>query len=167
MAPRTRSRVLLACAAVVVAVLVAVAHAALPQQSGTVDLATQFNVRIDGATAGDVFGEHVASAGDFNGDGFGDVVITNEATSFAWIVFGSAAAPGTVIDLASPGQSAIKISNTALFTSTGRAGDVNGDGLGDVIFGDDQGNGGTGEAYVVFGSRTPADVDVSSLGSQG
>ena len=41
------------------------------------------------------------------------------------------------------------------------AGDVNGD----VIVGDP--NGGAGHAYVVFGTRVPADVNVDALGTQG
>ena len=45
------------------------ARAALPQQSGSVDLLAQPNLQIDGAGVGDEAGASVAAAGDVNGDG--------------------------------------------------------------------------------------------------
>src|SRR4051794_38259123 len=127
MAPRMRVRALFACAVLVAAAVVAVAHAALPQQSGTVDLATQFDVRYDGVKAADVLGEQTAPLGDFNGDGFGDVAATDEGATYAWILLGHAADAGEANDLAGPPPTAIKVSG-ALFKSVGHAGDVNGDG---------------------------------------
>jgi Ca2+-binding RTX toxin-like protein len=164
MAHRIRVRVF-PLALVVLFSIAAIAFAALPQQSGNVDLASYFDVRVDGAAAGNVLAEHADSAGDFNGDGFGDVVLTNETASFAWIVFGRAVSGQ--IDLQSPGSGAVKISNAAAFTIAAGAGDVNGDGLGDVVLGDTGANGGAGASWVVFGSTTPTDLDVTSLGTHG
>jgi hypothetical protein len=48
------------------------ARAALPQQSGRVDLLSQANVRIDGAAVGSETGVSVAGAGDVNSDGIAD-----------------------------------------------------------------------------------------------
>ena len=69
-------------AALVAAALAAApAGAALPQQSGSVDLQSQAQVAFYGASGKfttdqpDRTGISVAPAGDVNGDGFGDVVI--------------------------------------------------------------------------------------------
>ena len=50
------------------------ASAQLPQQSGAVDLLTQANVQVDGIADDDEIGESLATAGDVNGDGLGDVI---------------------------------------------------------------------------------------------
>ena len=72
------------------------------------------------------------------------------------------------MDLAALGTAGFRISGDEGgqlgFTVDG-AGDVDGDGLADVIVGDP--SGGEGHAYVVFGSRTNADVSVDSLGARG
>src|SRR4051794_24413232 len=109
MAPRSPLRAC-ALALALLAAVVAAAYGALPQQQGTVDLASQANVRIDGAAAGNVLGEYGTSAGDFDGDGVSDLVVTNSAASLAWIIFGSADASN--LSLAAPGSRAIKISGT-------------------------------------------------------
>jgi Ca2+-binding RTX toxin-like protein len=158
MAPRLRLRAYALAAAVLV--LAAATAAALPQQAGTVDLATQANVRIDGAAAGNVLGEYGTSAGDFDGDGVTDLIVTNSAATSAWVIFGSAS--GGNVSLASPGQRAVKISGTTFHWASGGQ-DVNGDGLGDVVLGDS----GTDSAYVVFGSKSHTDVDLASLGARG
>ncbi|MEA2495029.1 MAG: hypothetical protein QOJ29_2940 [Thermoleophilaceae bacterium] len=150
----------LALALVLLALAVAAASGALPQQQGTVDLATQANVRIDGAAAGNVLGEYGTSAGDFDGDGVTDLIVTNSAVASAWVIFGSAA--GGNVSLASPASRAIKISGVVFHWASGGQ-DVNGDGLGDVVLG----GSGADAAYVVFGSKSRVDVDVTSLGVRG
>jgi hypothetical protein len=49
--------------------------------------------------------------------------------------------------------------------SVAGAGDVNGDGLGDLLIGAPERAFGAGAAYVVFGRETPANVDLGALGS--
>src|SRR3954466_716119 len=159
MAPRSRLRAALAALALF-ALASATAFAALPQQPGAVDLASQSNVRIDGAAAGNVFGEYATSAGDFDGDGIGDVVVTNSAVTSAWVVFGNATLGN--VSLSSPATRAIKISGLN-FHWGGGGRDVNGDGLGDVVLGDN----GSDSAYVVFGSAAHTDVNLAALGSAG
>lgn len=159
MAPRTRVRAFLAVLALV-AFGAGGAYAALPQQSGTVDLATQSNVRLDGAAAGNVFGEYATSAGDFDGDGVTDVVVTNGNSASAWVVFGSAA--GGNVSMAAPGSRAIKISGGPFHWAAGGR-DVSGDGLDDVVLGDSA----TDSAYLIYGSKSHAAVDVASLGTAG
>src|SRR3954447_18054367 len=133
MAPFKRVRALTVLLALTLCVAVGVAVAALPQQTGSVDLATQSQVRIDGAASNNVFGEQTAPAGDFNGDGYGDVVLSDGAAGFVWIVFGSAA--GGNLDMNAPGTRAIKV-NGIFAQSVGGGRDVNGDGLPDVVIGD-------------------------------
>lgn len=159
MAPRIRVRAI-ACAPLLIAVVAAAAHAALPQQAGSVDLATQADVRIDGAAVNDTFGEYATSAGDFDGDGVTDLIATNAGAASAWVVFGSA--NGGNVSLASPGTRAIKITGATFHWAAGGQ-DVNGDGLSDVVLGDSAAE----AAYVVFGSKSHTDVDINALGANG
>ena len=140
--------------------------------TGAVSLPT---VTINGINAGDQFGYSVASAGDVNGDGYSDVIIGangyigglggNTATTgnlgAFFIYLGSATglsttpAGGTPISGPQPGQGA----NDGNFgISVASAGDVNGDGYGDVVIGGIGYNNGSGTyqgiAYVYFGGNT-------------
>ena len=160
---RGRGRLGAALAAAVLAAAGA-AFAALPQQSGTVDLLTQANVRIDGAEAGDVAGEQVAGAGDVNGDGIDDVIIGAAFGDAAFVVFGRA--DQVTIDLASLGAAGFKITgvNGSQFgDAVDGAGDMNGDGRADVIISAST----AAKAFVVFGKADGATVDTASLGSGG
>ncbi len=84
------------------------------------------------------FGASVASAGDVNGDGFGDVIVgapyfdhgyTNEGAAFTYL--GSPSGLGT-----SAGWTAESdVAHTNFGYSVAPAGDVNGDGYGDVVVG--------------------------------
>jgi hypothetical protein len=136
--------------------------------------------RIDGAAAGDEAGFSLASAGDLNGDGRGDLIVGapavgGERLGAAYVVFGKADSTG--IDLATPGSAAYRITGAQPgdFTgfSVGAIGDLDGDGVGDLLVGSprfdvdaaDRVDGGA--VYVVHGSATPADVDLAALGGRG
>ncbi|MGV3548637.1 Ig-like domain-containing protein [Rhizobium sp.] len=129
---------------------------------------------IQGDRAGDYAGYGVSSAGDFNGDGFDDLLVGAKGNDNgggwageAYVVFGSASGFGAadsggrqVIDLTTltPAQGVV-IRGDAANNQTGRnvssAGDVNGDGFDDVIVSANYGSaGGTfaGQAYVIYGS---------------
>ena len=135
---------------------------------GTVDLASgQQDLTIFGRGEGDNLGFVVAS-GDVNGDGIDDALIgarfaSPEATQAqageAYVIFGSSSLGGTV-DIAADEQDAT-IAGAAGGDYLGYAlasGDVNGDGVADIIVAAAGGDGpdgsreNSGEAYVVLGS---------------
>lgn len=152
------------------------------------DTLTLPTVRFLGAAADDRAGTSVAPAGDVDGDGHGDVVIgapgalpngSGGSGGAAYVVRGPFV-PGTSIALGTPGMPGFTIRGSAAAGgesagySVAGAGDVNGDGLADVIVGAPAGTPGqegpqtrAGRAYIVFGSRTPHDVDLANLGSGG
>lgn len=115
-----------------------------------------------GPTAAANFGSHGQPAGDFNGDGYEDVVTSAAGPAVAYVVFGRLGNVASTIDMAS-----FTTSTTSGFKITGvtggdgfgeyvdGAGDMNGDGYDDVIFGAHwttySGRTQAGAAYVLFG----------------
>lgn len=114
-------------------------------------------------------GYAVAMLGDVNGDGLGDIgvgVTDGSGPGGAFVVFGSDS-PSTV-DLDALGSGGFEITGGgALGQSIGAAGDVNDDGLQDIIVGDPGANGGDGMAVVIFGKSDTAAVDGNALGADG
>ena len=107
----------------------------------------------------------VASAGDINGDGFDDIILSshydNSFDGAAYVIFGKASGFGPIdLTALSPGVG-FEIAGGADFDQAGisvsGAGDVNGDGFDDVIIGANQGDAGgpnAGQAYVIFGKAS-------------
>ncbi len=124
-----------------------------------------------GAAAGDNFGVSVGTAGDVNGDGYDDVIVgasANDAAGVdagrAYVFFGGPGADA-VADLTLTGAAA----GDRFGNRVGAAGDVNGDGYGDVIVGatlNDAAGTNAGRAYVFFGGASPdAVADLTLTGA--
>ncbi|MBK6876050.1 MAG: FG-GAP repeat protein [Ignavibacteria bacterium] len=107
------------------------------------------DVIMTGEALGDDFGNSVSSAGDVNGDGYSDVIVSAVGYSLntgrAYIYFGGAAMDNTA-DVTMTGE----VIDSDFGSSVSSAGDVNGDGYSDVIVGANQ----TGRAYTYFGGTS-------------
>ena len=129
------------------------------------------SVLIDGEGAGDRSGHAVGGGFDINGDGIEDVLIgASEADGGAgtegkaYAVFGPS---GTVmLSQVAGGAGGFELIGRNTDGLTGRSvsilGDVNGDGLADLAIGAPD-EGGTGEAYVVFGKADGTDVSLEDV----
>jgi hypothetical protein len=128
-------------------------------------------VKIEGDSANSGFGLSVSGAGDFNGDGFDDVLIgaptaspagaANVATGASYVIFGGRALSSPISVSALTFTSGFRINGEAAGDSFGisasSAGDVNGDSLDDIIIGAsgaDSRQPNTGASYVIFGSKS-------------
>lgn len=129
----------------------------------------------------DFAGVDVSGAGDFNHDGFDDVIIGapgRNSVGASYIIFGNSDMITSNFELSSLSSSnGILLNGVSVADSAGRAvsdaGDVNGDGISDVIIGAFRANtnaNNSGASYVVFGSSEGllASIDLSGLnGSNG
>jgi len=172
------SRLLVLCTTCVLVPVgpIAGGHASATMLSGVIDLAqvgtTIAGARLEGINPDDRSGYSVSSAGDFNGDGLDDLLIGAYLAlgGETYLVYGrSGAAELTgVIDLAQVGTT---IGGARLEgidpddysgASVSSAGDVNGDGLDDLLIGAYFAVPG-GETYLVYGvAVTPGDFDLDN-----
>ncbi|MEM6682440.1 MAG: Ig-like domain-containing protein, partial [Pseudomonadota bacterium] len=132
---------------------------------------------INGASAGDQSGRAVSSAGDVNGDGLDDLVIgapvddpNGSASGASFVVFGKT--DGVLVEVSDidAGVGGFAINGVSAGDQSGRsvstAGDVNGDGLEDLIIGAssaDPNAANAGASYVVFGKTDAGAVELSDV----
>lgn len=100
------------------------------------------------------FGRPVASAGDVNGDGYGDIIVgapfANDMAGKVYVFYGGIG--GLTGTAGSPAWSAQgEGPNNDFGTAAAGAGDVNGDGCGDIIVGAPGANDDAGKVYVFYG----------------
>ena len=128
---------------------------------------------LNGIDMSDLSGVSVGGAGDINGDGIHDLIIGarladpkgNGRAGETYVVFGSSEGFDASFNLSDlNGNNGFVINGIDLFDESGSsvssAGDINGDGIDDLIIGaedaDPNGNDRAGESYVVYGNSPPA-----------
>jgi len=138
-----------------------------------------------GENDNDLSGSNVTSAGDVDGDGLDDILIgaymNSDAGYYAgkvYLVLGSSMGSTATIDLSTADYAFLgENDNDYAGISVASAGDVDGDGLDDILVGaagNDDGGSGAGKVYLVLGSSlgSTASIDLSTadyvfLGSAG
>ncbi|NSY41547.1 integrin alpha [Leisingera sp. ANG59] len=128
---------------------------------GTLDGTNGFIV--NGIVGGGNAGFFVSGAGDVNGDGIDDIMIGAELGGASYVIFGkdTAATGGfnasfdlSILD----GNNGFTMTGGSRPTRVSNAGDVNGDGIGDMLVGDWTASRG----YVVFGRDTDTEGDFAT-----
>ena len=104
----------------------------------------------NGLSVNSSFGMSVSSAGDVNGDGYDDIIVSapeySSGTGRAYIFYGGQFM-NTIADVTLTGETTFNYFGR----SVSSAGDVNGDGYSDVIVGANGYSSKTGRAYIYFG----------------
>jgi hypothetical protein len=131
---------------------------------------------INGEAAGDYSGWSVSDAGDVNGDGLADLIVGSAGSLFSgtpgksYVVFGKTDSSAVNLSEVTSGIGGFAINGEAAGDNSGfsvsGAGDVNGDGLDDLIvgaFGADLNGESSGKSYVVFGKADDTAVELSDV----
>ena len=152
-----------------------------PTSLNVSDLDGNNGFTINPIAAGDELGNSISAAGDVNGDGIDDLIISAfgadpngvENAGQGYVVFGSTGGLAPSLNVSAlDGTNGFAIDGIAEGDNLSRvsaAGDVNGDGFDDVIiaafWADPNGNASAGTSYVVFGSPEafPASFKLSEL----
>ncbi len=131
--------------------------------------------RIEGPDSHSYFGRSIAGPGDFNGDGFDDLLV-GEPHNYrsgdrgsAYVVFGRRRFPA-VVDFLNPGKiQSLRFVGSEdvpyIGTSVAAAGDIDADGFADVVIGSPDTSTSSGTAYVLYGraGRSTTPIDLATL----
>ena len=127
--------------------------------------------KIDGEAIGDYSGHSVSAAGDINGDGYADILIGamghDSYVGRSYVMFGSSGVgKNGLLPLSSlNGVNGFILVGETGYDSSGfsvsAAGDVNGDGIADLLIGAYGHVNRTGRSYVVFGDVPPVLINNS------
>ena len=134
---------------------------------------------INGQCTNDSSRFSVSSAGDVNGDGLADLIVgaygsdpaSGSSAGCSYVVFGKKSGTGIDLSAVANGVGGFVINGQCQGDYSGisvsSAGDVNGDGLADLIVGaygsDPAMSAGAGRSYVVFGKTSRAAIDLSAV----
>lgn len=145
-----------------------------PQAMNLSDLDGQNGFVVNGINPKDQSGFSISGAGDVNSDGVADFLIAaNAANNYAgqsYVVFGKKQAWPISINLADlDGTNGFTMngihSNDGSGVSVSRVGDVNVDGIDDILIGANLVNNYRGQSYIVFGHKSlwPSTIDLGAL----
>ena len=124
--------------------------------------------RLDGENRDDESGYFISSAGDFNGDGYDDIIIgawdadrNADNSGSSYVVFGKAGGFSGTIELSElDGRGGFRLDGEGADEQSGfsiaSAGDVNHDGYDDLIIGS---HGPIGTSYVIYGHTTSVSIE--------
>ena len=123
--------------------------------------------RVDGIKANDWSGHKVNSAGDVDGNGYGDIIISAALAGESYIVFGKPSGFAASMSLSAlDGTNGFRLEGVmGNLDSVSTAGDINADGFSDVIIGNIAAAANAGRSYVMFGKASgfAPSLNVSSL----
>jgi hypothetical protein len=123
---------------------------------------------IAGANFGDQSGKVVSGAGDVNGDGYDDVIISapakfwGGAAGVVYVIYGGTKLANITLSSLTTEQGFIITGPNGLGSSISGAGDVNGDGYDDIIIGASNGPYGESKTYILYGGVSLTDINVFS-----
>ncbi|MFC1621852.1 MerR family DNA-binding transcriptional regulator [Patescibacteria group bacterium] len=120
-----------------------------------------------GEAASDYAGFTVSAAGDVNGDGYDDMLVSGYGNNQVYLILGKASGWAMDTDLSAVDASFIGEGSgqyVALRTGLSSAGDVNGDGYDDILIGaayNDDGANNAGQTYLILGKATGWAMDTN------
>ena len=139
-----------------------VSNTGIDLSNGTIAASSGFSIT---GAAGSTLGKSVSAAGDVNGDGLTDLIVGASGSNTAYVLYGTATSSGFNLSGSTIAPaSGFKLTgqiNSNFGISVSSAGDVNSDGLADLIVGASTSNSNAGAAYVIYGNSTGAGVDLS------